>query len=182
MLSLVRVAWVQALKETFGEDLCSQPACRQRQRPIPSMMIIVKLCTGRFCRGRQCWLCLQTFKRLMLRAALRQVFCSRPGRGSSTRIWMTYSAVGIRNSGRNHKRRSQSARRLDPRLFGARQGAPFGPGKRSLDWPFGEICGRAAVDPAGPGALSKRARSARKERSMVPQSPRPTAAHRGPRL
>ena len=31
----------------------------------------------------------------------------------------TYSAVGIQNSGRNHKRRSQSARRLDPRLFGA---------------------------------------------------------------
>jgi integrase len=35
------------------------------------------------------------------------------------RIWTTYSAVGIQNSGRNHKRRSQSARRLDPRLFGA---------------------------------------------------------------
>jgi hypothetical protein len=31
----------------------------------------------------------------------------------------TYSAVGIQNSGRNHKRRSQSAKRLDPRLFGA---------------------------------------------------------------
>src|SRR6266403_1339324 len=30
-----------------------------------------------------------------------------------------YSAVGIQNSGRNHKRRSQSAKRLDPRLFGA---------------------------------------------------------------
>jgi hypothetical protein len=37
----------------------------------------------------------------------------------STRIWTTYSAVGIQNSGRNYKRRSQSARRLDPRLFGA---------------------------------------------------------------
>src|SRR5271169_1045629 len=48
-----------------------------------------------------------------------RIFCCRPGRGSSTRIWMTYSAVGIRNSGRNHKRRSQSGRRLDPRLFGA---------------------------------------------------------------
>src|ERR1700731_4144005 len=47
------------------------------------------------------------------------IFCCRPGRGSSTRIWTTYSAVGIQNSGRNHKRRSQSARRLDPRLFGA---------------------------------------------------------------
>src|SRR5258708_31095315 len=42
-----------------------------------------------------------------------------PGRGSSTRIWTTYSAVGIRNSGRNHKRRNQSARRLDPRPFDA---------------------------------------------------------------
>src|ERR1700732_3384446 len=47
------------------------------------------------------------------------IFCCRPGRGSSTRIWTTYSAVGIQNSGRNHKRRSQSGRRLDPRLFGA---------------------------------------------------------------
>ena len=47
------------------------------------------------------------------------IFCCRPGRGSSTRIWTTYFAVGIQNSGRNHKRRSQSARRLDPRLFGA---------------------------------------------------------------
>src|SRR5271166_4215058 len=47
------------------------------------------------------------------------IFCCRPGRGSSTRIWTTYSAVGIQNSGHNHKRRSQSARRLDPRLFGA---------------------------------------------------------------
>jgi hypothetical protein len=47
------------------------------------------------------------------------IFCFRPGRGSSTRIWTTYSAVGIQNSGRNHKRRSQSAKRLDPRLFGA---------------------------------------------------------------
>jgi hypothetical protein len=43
------------------------------------------------------------------------IFCCRPGRGSSTRIWTTYSAVGIRNSGRNHKRRSKTARRLDPR-------------------------------------------------------------------
>ena len=34
-------------------------------------------------------------------------------------LWTTYSAVGIQNSGRNHKHRSQSARRLDPRLFGA---------------------------------------------------------------
>src|ERR1700676_3038727 len=49
------------------------------------------------------------------------IFCCRPGRGSSTRIWTTYSAVGIQNSGRKHKRRSQSARRLDPRLFGALQ-------------------------------------------------------------
>src|SRR5260370_2110920 len=47
------------------------------------------------------------------------IFCCRPGRGSSTRIWTTYSAVGIQNSGRNHKRRSQSARWLDPRLFAA---------------------------------------------------------------
>jgi hypothetical protein len=47
------------------------------------------------------------------------IFCCRPGRGSSTRIWTTYSAVGIRNSGRNHKRRSKTARRLDPRLFDA---------------------------------------------------------------
>jgi hypothetical protein len=47
------------------------------------------------------------------------IFCCRRGRESSTRIWTTYSAVGIQNSGRNHKRRSQSARRLDPRLFGA---------------------------------------------------------------
>src|ERR1700732_2250273 len=47
------------------------------------------------------------------------IFCCRPGRGFSTRIWTTYSAVGIQNSGRNHKRRSQSAMRLDPRLFGA---------------------------------------------------------------
>src|ERR1700694_3624115 len=47
------------------------------------------------------------------------IFCCRPGRESSTRIWTTYSAVGIQNSGRNHKRRSQSATRLDPRLFGA---------------------------------------------------------------
>ena len=38
---------------------------------------------------------------------------------SSTRIWTTYSAVGIRNSDRDHKRRSQSARWLDPRLFGS---------------------------------------------------------------
>jgi hypothetical protein len=43
------------------------------------------------------------------------IFCCRPGRRSSTRIWTTHSAVGIRNSGRNHKRRSQSARWLDPR-------------------------------------------------------------------
>jgi hypothetical protein len=43
--------------------------------------------------------------------------CCRPGRESSTRIWTTYSAAGIQNSGRNPKRRSQSARRLDPRLF-----------------------------------------------------------------
>ena len=43
------------------------------------------------------------------------IFCCRPGRGSSTRIWTTYSAAGIRNSGRNHKRRSRAARRLDPR-------------------------------------------------------------------
>ena len=42
-----------------------------------------------------------------------------PGQRCSTRIWTTYSAVGIRNSGRNHQRRSQTARRLDPRLFGA---------------------------------------------------------------
>src|SRR5580693_58861 len=47
------------------------------------------------------------------------IFCCRPGRGSSTRIWTTYSAVGIQDSGPNHKHRSQSARRLDPRLFGA---------------------------------------------------------------
>jgi hypothetical protein len=47
------------------------------------------------------------------------IFCCRPGRRCSTRIWTTYSVVGIRNSGRNHKRRSQNARRLDPRLFGA---------------------------------------------------------------
>jgi hypothetical protein len=45
------------------------------------------------------------------------IFCCRPGRGSSTRIWTIYSAVGIQNSGRNHKRRSQSARRLDPDFF-----------------------------------------------------------------
>src|SRR6202035_5468668 len=51
------------------------------------------------------------------------IFCCRPGRGSSTRIWTTYSAVGIQNSGRKHKRRSQSGRRLDPRLFGALQEA-----------------------------------------------------------
>ena len=51
--------------------------------------------------------------------AMGPIFCCRPGRGSSTRIWTTYSAVGIQNSGRNHKRRSQSGRRLDPRLFGA---------------------------------------------------------------
>src|ERR1700736_2798621 len=50
-----------------------------------------------------------------------RIFCCRQGRGSSTRIWTTYSAVGIQNSGRNHKRRSQSATRLDPRLFGALQ-------------------------------------------------------------
>jgi hypothetical protein len=42
------------------------------------------------------------------------IFCCRPGRGFSTRIWTTYSAVGIQNSGRNHQRRSQTARRLDP--------------------------------------------------------------------
>ena len=30
---------------------------------------------------------------------------------------MTYSAVGTQNSGRNQKRRSQSGRRLDPRLW-----------------------------------------------------------------
>ena len=47
------------------------------------------------------------------------IFCCKQGRAYSTRIWTTYSAVGIQNSGRNHKRRSQSARRLDPRLFGA---------------------------------------------------------------
>src|SRR5271157_2390948 len=47
------------------------------------------------------------------------IFCCRPGRRSSTRIWTTYSAVGIQNSSRNHKHRSQSGRRLDPRLFGA---------------------------------------------------------------
>src|SRR5271168_5528847 len=34
---------------------------------------------------------------------------------ASTRIWMTYSALGIQNSGRNHRRRSKTARRLDPR-------------------------------------------------------------------
>ena len=33
------------------------------------------------------------------------------------RIWTTYSAIGIQNSGRNHKRSGQSPRRLDPRLF-----------------------------------------------------------------
>ena len=47
------------------------------------------------------------------------IFCCRPGRRSSTRIWTTYSAVGIQNSGRNQNRRSQSATWLDPRLFGA---------------------------------------------------------------
>ena len=47
------------------------------------------------------------------------IFCCRPGRGFSTRSSTTYSAVGTQNSGHNHKRRSQSARRLDPRLFGA---------------------------------------------------------------
>jgi hypothetical protein len=47
-------------------------------------------------------------------------FCCRPGRGSSTRISTTFSAVGI-NSGRNHKRRSKSTKWLDPRLFGALQ-------------------------------------------------------------
>jgi hypothetical protein len=51
-------------------------------------------------------------------AFVEPIFCCRPGRRCSTRIWMTYSAVGIRNSGRNHKCRSQNARRLDPRLFG----------------------------------------------------------------
>src|SRR5271165_5436670 len=50
-----------------------------------------------------------------------RIFCCRRGRGSSTRIWTTYSAVGIQNSGHKHQRRSQSARRLDPRLFGALQ-------------------------------------------------------------
>src|SRR5260370_198951 len=39
------------------------------------------------------------------------IFCCRPERGSSTRIWMTYSAVGIGNSGRNHKRRSRGGYR-----------------------------------------------------------------------
>src|SRR5271157_4255106 len=43
------------------------------------------------------------------------IFCCRPGRRYSTRIWTRYSAIGIRNSGRNHKRRNQSSRRLDPR-------------------------------------------------------------------
>jgi hypothetical protein len=38
---------------------------------------------------------------------------------SSSSLLRTYSAVGIQNSGRNHKRRSQSTKRLDPRLFGA---------------------------------------------------------------
>jgi Plasmid pRiA4b ORF-3-like protein len=60
------------------------------------------------------------------------IFCCRPGLGSSTRIWTTYSAVGIQNSGRNHKRRNKTARRLDPRLFDAlrrqRLGANTRPG------------------------------------------------------
>ena len=43
------------------------------------------------------------------------IFCCRPGRRYSTRIWTRYSAIGIRNSGRNHKRRNQSSRPLDPR-------------------------------------------------------------------
>jgi hypothetical protein len=58
------------------------------------------------------------------------IFCCRPGPGSSTRTWTTYSAVGIQNSGRNQKRRSQSARRLDPRLFGALLGGR--PGQRLM--------------------------------------------------
>jgi hypothetical protein len=33
---------------------------------------------------------------------------------ANARFWTTYSAVGIRNSGRSHKRRSKTSRRLDP--------------------------------------------------------------------
>jgi len=47
---------------------------------------------------------------------------------------------------------------------------------------IGAICGRAAVGPAGPAALSRRARSARHRRSMVPGSARPTEGLHFPRL
>ena len=65
------------------------------------------------------------------------------------------------------------------------------PGSRERRWARGkgaligsnrEIFGRAAVGPAGTGALSRYARSARRERNMVPRLPGPTAALRGPRF
>jgi hypothetical protein len=61
-------------------------------------------------------------------------FAADQDEGPSTRIWTTYSAVGIQNSGRNHKRRSQSARRLDLASRVDGQNAFFGqPGKQHPD-------------------------------------------------
>jgi hypothetical protein len=62
------------------------------------------------------------------------------------------------------------------------KGAPFGPGKGVETGPIGEISGRAAVDPVEPGALSRHAKSARRQRSMVPRSPCPTEALLGPQF
>jgi len=76
-------------------------------------------------------------------------FClglSFPGRGSSTRIWTTYSAAGIRNSGRNHKRSSKTARRLDPRLIDALQEQPA---KQTGEHPDGQKESGWAGNPRG---------------------------------
>src|SRR6202022_2028888 len=42
------------------------------------------------------------------------LFCCRPGRGSSTRIWTTYSAVGIQNWGELKKRNFMHAKSKSP--------------------------------------------------------------------
>jgi hypothetical protein len=62
------------------------------------------------------------------------------------------------------------------------QGSAVGWGKGVETGPIGKICGRAAAGPAGPGAPSRHAKSARRQRSMVPRPPCPTAALRGPQF
>ena len=60
MISLDRLVCraygAQALTRRSVKIHCSQPACRQHQRPRCSLRIIGMLWTGRSCRRRQCWL------------------------------------------------------------------------------------------------------------------------------